>query len=136
MACRPEGGEDSALFAPVGLWRLIRCPFDLIILFDTAERHVLALIVAGHVLGSFARQDAGELANPELSALPLIGSTDQCMDSSDLAESTEAMAALARLYSLTSTTLALLALRFLRRSSHSEGIAGVEAFRRDRGWLA
>jgi len=35
-----------------------------------------------------------------------------------------------------STTLAVLALRFLRTASHSEGIVGVEAFRRDRGSLA
>lgn len=52
------------------------------------------------VLGAkrFAAATRNAIGDPELRALPLIGSTDQCTDCSDLAESTEAMAALAALY--------------------------------------
>jgi hypothetical protein len=46
----------------------------------------------------FAAAARSAITDPELQALPLIGSTDQCTDCSDFADSTKAMAALAGLY--------------------------------------
>lgn len=47
----------------------------------------------------FAAAARNAIGDPELRALPLIGSTDQCTDCSDIAENTKTLAALAALYS-------------------------------------